>query len=321
MSSKLGQDTRDLQGQAMMPRTAAPAKSPFKDARDKIPTDMDEENTYQSGGEMTQKEIQTPQLGKDLTQREYARKKERERGPYPNHSDDREPLPEGATKKILTAHAKVLRDYSHEEIVVYKKTRLTGEILWRSFITTFRPSTIHSLPRAILLEWLDLLTTREVFFDTDRTRPVAECIIDVLYRKDHVKAAEIEVGETTVIEKEGTVRLGDGVVGIDLNANGDRDKNVEPDENSKNSPTNDGKTPNNDQTTHRSETSRKVVRFQRDDPADPGDDGNGSDDSDRSSRLDGHHGGERNNEPKEGYKGHEQDGIETKGRQGQATEH
>lgn len=160
-----------------------------------------------------------------------------------------------------------------------------------------------------------------MLFDTDRTRPVSEYISDVLYRKDHVKTAEKEVGDSPVIEKEDTVRLGCGVVGIELNTVGGRDKTFEPDENSKNSPRSDSKTPKDDQRTHRSETRRTVMRFQRDDPVYPGDDGNGSEDSDRSSRSEGHHGGERNNEPKEVCRGHGQVGIETKGIQVKATEH
>lgn len=170
------------------------------------------------------------------------------------------------------------------------------------------------------MEWLDLLTTRDAFVDTDRTRPLAEYIIEVLYGKDHVNSCDTEVRETPVIEKEDTIWLGDIIIGIELNAVGDQYKNDEPDENSKNFPTNNGNTPKDIQRTHMSETSRTVVRSKLDVPADPGDDSIGSDDSDRSSRPEGHHGGECNNEPKEGYRGLDPAAIQTKGRQGQSTE-
>lgn len=77
---------------------------------------------------------------------------ERKREPYPNHSDDPDPFPEGSTKNSLNANAKVLCDYSHDQLVAYKNTKRTGETFCRLFVAMFSQSTINTFPRAMFLE-------------------------------------------------------------------------------------------------------------------------------------------------------------------------
>lgn len=105
-----------------------------------------------------------------------------ERGPYSNHSGDPEPLPKGATNKSHTARAMVLRDYNPHLSVAEKKTKLAVELLWRSFLTKFRARTILNLPRAVLLECLDLPTERGCSYQ--RTDPVRWQNTKVMYCRD-----------------------------------------------------------------------------------------------------------------------------------------
>ena len=106
--------------------------------------------------------------------------------PYPNHSDDPNPIRKNSTKAQITAHKTQLKEYTQTIFAAYQKSKMRGEVLWQDFITAFRPHTIRNWPRATVIERKDLLTQRGIFIDPDRKQPPAEAIIELLYRIDHM---------------------------------------------------------------------------------------------------------------------------------------
>lgn len=75
---------------------------------------------------------------------------------------------------------------------------MRGDILWSEFITAFRAHTIMSCSRPPQVEWRALLTHRGIFIDRSSTRPVAESLIDILYRPYHngtVSHEDMNLGE------------------------------------------------------------------------------------------------------------------------------
>ena len=101
--------------------------------------------------------------------------------PYPNYADDPDPLPMNSTKTAQTAKLKEMKEYTQGILAAYQKTKMRGEILWKDFITAFRPHTIRSWPRTTVIEWRDFLMQRGIFIDTERTKPPVESIIETYY--------------------------------------------------------------------------------------------------------------------------------------------
>lgn len=121
----------------------------------------------------------------------------RDRGEiYPHCAGDPNPIPQEAPKKAQTANQKVLRDYSLEMLIAYKRTKLRGELLWHTFVMGFRPHTIRSWTPSSTLEWFDLLTSRGVHVATDKSRTMKELIVDILYRDEHIKHVPDDDDET-----------------------------------------------------------------------------------------------------------------------------
>ena len=114
--------------------------------------------------------------------------------PYPNYSDDPDPLPQNASKEKEAAYKAELAEYSSELFTAYQKSKMRGEILWNDFITAFRPHTLRTWPRSVIIEWRDLLTQRGIYIEPNRRRSPIEAIIDILYREEHIGPKhEIEV--------------------------------------------------------------------------------------------------------------------------------
>lgn len=69
---------------------------------------------------------------------------------------------------------------------------------WINFLTEFRPHTICAWTRPMKIEWFKLLSRRGVYVAETRTRPMVECIIDLLYRSEHVGTAKGDADHTGV---------------------------------------------------------------------------------------------------------------------------
>lgn len=65
---------------------------------------------------------------------------------------------------------------------------MKNELIWQDFITAFRPHTIRSCTRPMIVEWKSLLHHRGIYLDGNRERQQIEAVIDVLYRKNHIQA-------------------------------------------------------------------------------------------------------------------------------------
>lgn len=70
--------------------------------------------------------------------------------------------------------------------MTYKRTNLKLEALWKYVPTAFRPHTVRRWTRANLIDRADLLTSRDVFVDDNRSLPHTECLIYLLYRTKYV---------------------------------------------------------------------------------------------------------------------------------------
>lgn len=122
---------------------------------------------------------------------------------YPNYADDPDPLPDNATKAAKTARAKETREYSQSMFAMYSRTKMRGKSMWLDFITAFRPHTIRTWNRAFIREWRELLMTRDVFVDKDRTRAPVETLIDLLYREKHMSRTEGELSQGESLDGTG----------------------------------------------------------------------------------------------------------------------
>ena len=63
----------------------------------------------------------------------------------------------------------------------------SGKALLIDFIKSFRPRTIRTWDRAFLIEWIELLIKRGVYVETGRHLSMTQSLLDLLYRKVHVK--------------------------------------------------------------------------------------------------------------------------------------
>lgn len=149
---------------------------------------IDHDTRDDSNGTGEESSVSTPQ---DREAQDESLRQTRDSRPYPNYADDPDPLPDESPKAKQVAHAKLLREYSHELYVTYKRTHMKGEKLWRSFITSFRPHTVKTWTRSNLIEWTDLLTSRGVYVDDNRSRSPTEAIIDLLYRSSHISCKDM----------------------------------------------------------------------------------------------------------------------------------
>lgn len=122
---------------------------------------------------------------------------ERELHPYPNHADDPDTLADSGPKARHTAHKKQFREYYNELYLASKRTHLKVECLWKKFLTAVRPHTVRIWSRANLIEWADLLSSRGVHVENNRSRAQSEFLVDFLYRKDNVFAKEPKITEST----------------------------------------------------------------------------------------------------------------------------
>lgn len=120
----------------------------------------------------------------------------REDLPYPNHSDDPDPIPDEASKKYQTAHAMVLREYTALMHTAYARTKLRGENLWIDLIKSLRPHTI-SWTRPVHTEWRDLLKTIDIHLDPYSTRAMTDLFMYLLYRKVNIPCTNMEADRQT----------------------------------------------------------------------------------------------------------------------------
>lgn len=110
----------------------------------------------------------------------------RELEPYPNHSDDPDTIDDKACKKDKVTHQNDLREYSHSMLSSYGRTKIRGELMWSEFITAFRPHTIRSWTRQMIVEWSDLLNKRGIYVENDRVKDPSEATIDLLFRNHNI---------------------------------------------------------------------------------------------------------------------------------------
>lgn len=65
--------------------------------------------------------------------------------PFPNFSDDPEPLDQEAPSSEQQSHLQeVLREYSKKMFDAYSSTLMIGEYLWKYLIGSFQPDTIRT---------------------------------------------------------------------------------------------------------------------------------------------------------------------------------
>lgn len=102
----------------------------------------------------------------------------------PDFPDNEETFSANIRTKFRTE--RTLREY-HHLLSAYEKTRMAGEIFWGNFITSFRRHTIRSWTKGLKINWVDLLTCRGVHVSNDKTRPVIQNVIDIIYADRHVK--------------------------------------------------------------------------------------------------------------------------------------
>lgn len=97
-----------------------------------------------------------------------------------------------------------MRDYSTEIFAVYKRTEyMREEVLWKDFITAFRPHTLRVWTPPMLVEWKELLLDIGIHLYSNRERQRVELIIDILYRKSHQPRISTEK-----LEDEGRSKMG-----------------------------------------------------------------------------------------------------------------
>lgn len=68
----------------------------------------------------------------------------------------------------------------------YAVMKHTGEALWMAFLTALRPQNVKSWGRPLLAKMTDLLIKRGVHVVRCRHMNMAQALIDVLHRKEHI---------------------------------------------------------------------------------------------------------------------------------------
>lgn len=67
--------------------------------------------------------------------------------PYPNYADGTALIPLNATKAANIENLKEMNGYSQCILTPSTKSKMRGGLLWKYFITDFRPHTISTWPR------------------------------------------------------------------------------------------------------------------------------------------------------------------------------